>query len=81
MLSLNTSISTAAKAPRPVRRLAGDLLTIIATLIIRAMNHRMPIMVSRMPLMGRFLLLRVSSKRSQTKDVTEQMARQTTMVV
>ncbi len=81
ILSLNTSISTAAKAPSPVSSATGDLLTRMATHTITVITHSIPIIVSRIPLSGRFRVLRFSSRRAHVNEETEHIAMHTTIEV
>jgi len=54
MLSRKISISTAAEAPSPVSRMAGDLSSRIETIRIVQISSAMPCAVCRKPLMGLF---------------------------
>ena len=81
MLSLNTSISTAAKAPRPPSSTAGDLSTTMATHTISVTTQITPSTVSRMPLSGRLRVLRLASNRIHMNEHIEHSARQMTRAV
>ena len=54
MLSRKISISTAAEAPSPVSRMAGDLSIRIETIRMAQISAAMPCAVCRRPLMGLF---------------------------
>lgn len=54
MVSLKTSIRTAAKAPSPVIRLNGDLLIRMETMTITAIQEKITWKIWIKPFIGRF---------------------------
>ena len=54
MLSLKMSMTMAAEAPSPVKRIVGDLSMRIETIRITQMKSAIPCAVCRSPLMGLF---------------------------